>query len=594
MKPRPQPDHPFFRTTGERPEELMMTLDAHGRLVSVNAAFMAATGYAAADILGNFLHTFLEVHDPGELQEILEENAGDAARIFTLILTTRGGAPLRIQCRAVHVPRYGGADETVLFCRRMGREPFAITDMDDIYARFQSVLDTMEQGVFIVNQRYELEYHNPALEREFGPPGGLKCYAYFHGESDVCSWCRSHEVFSGHSVHWEFESRRNGKIYAIFDTPVFNPRGEICKLEILHDVTQVRRSETALFLERRKLKDILDHMQHGIYIITSDYDLEYVNPALEKDFGPVKGQKCHMYFSDRSQPCEWCQCRDVMAGRTLRSEWHLPKFGRYFDVVETPILDDRKGMCKLAVLNDITAKREMVEALQQSHDRIQHLCARLLNVQEEERRRVSRELHDHLGQTLTLLKLRLRLLLPKSQAALHEELEACMGSIDEIMEEVRRISRNLSPAFLEDLGIKPAACGLIRSFIAHTGLKVAFDIQDVDPYLSDSERLVLFRILQQALTNIDRHAAARCVFVSLEENAGGILLEVRDDGVGFDPEKELSAEPETSGLGLAIMRERARLVEGELSLWSWPGEGTRITLQLPRRCGEGRTDCRTD
>jgi len=130
--------------------------------------------------------------------------------------------------------------------------------------RLMGILDALPDGVYIVSPTFEIEYLNPALEREFGPINGRKCYEYFHGRTSQCDWCKNDEVFSGQSVHWEWTSPK-GRTYDLFDMPFHNPDGTVSKFEIFHDITEIKES-------RRRMKEAaqLAHVGHWEWVVGTD------------------------------------------------------------------------------------------------------------------------------------------------------------------------------------------------------------------------------------------------------------------------------------------------------------------------------------
>jgi PAS domain S-box-containing protein len=120
-------------------------------------------------------------------------------------------------------------------------------------ARLRSILDTMPDGIYIVNQQFDVEYANPVIEQQFGPLDGRKCYAYFHDQEEACPWCKNASVFEGETVHWEWDSSRTGKTYDVFDTPLANSDGSVSKLKIIHDITERKLAEEKL---RRAYDDL--------------------------------------------------------------------------------------------------------------------------------------------------------------------------------------------------------------------------------------------------------------------------------------------------------------------------------------------------
>ena len=199
---------------------------------------------------------------------------------------------------------------------------------------------------------------------------------------------------------------------------------------------------------------------------------------------------------------------------------------------------------------------------------------------EEERTRLARELHDSLGGALTGLKMdlaQLRRLPPGDHAGREERLTALMALVDETVTVMRRISSDLRPPALDELGLSSAVEWLVMEFQRRSGLECRLAL-DADQLELDPDRAIAaFRIVQEALTNVGRHAEATLVEVGLGVEAGCLRLVVRDNGRGIDPERQAN----TQTLGLAGMRERVRLLRGELVIDSAPGRGTAVTVMIP-------------
>ena len=200
----------------------------------------------------------------------------------------------------------------------------------------------------------------------------------------------------------------------------------------------------------------------------------------------------------------------------------------------------------------------------------------VLRAQEEERKRVARDLHDEVNQALTAILLRLQALMQDAPSPeVERELSQLKRLVNQAMEELLQLARQLRPTALDDHGLLPALEGQIRRFGEQHGIEAVLRTQAEPDALGDDQQLVVYRVAQEALANVARHADATRVEVDLSGRDGGIDLCVRDDGRGFD-----STLP-PSGLGLNGMAERARLVGGELSVYSAAGRGTTITLHVP-------------
>ncbi len=209
------------------------------------------------------------------------------------------------------------------------------------------------------------------------------------------------------------------------------------------------------------------------------------------------------------------------------------------------------------------------------------LPRQILRAQEEERERVARELHDELGQLLTALRLELGVLQKRAEEGLGGQ-DATLDNVIHIVEqggiEVRRLCRGLRPPLLDDLGLEPAARLLVREFGEHSGLPVQVHIAlSRDVRLSPELKLTSYRIMQEALNNIAKHAEAKGVIIELVIHQERLRLRVEDDGKGFST----GATSESPGVGLAGMSQRATLVDGELTINARPGAGTRILFEAP-------------
>lgn len=235
--------------------------------------------------------------------------------------------------------------------------------------------------------------------------------------------------------------------------------------------------------------------------------------------------------------------------------------------------------------NDMSFSLQKREAaLKESEARLRFLSGRLIHAQEKERKRLSIELHDELGQSLALLKHRLRSIQKRLSDNDESSNDACsetIHEIDRIIDNVRRLSRDLSPSILEDLGLSAAVRWLIDCFRAQHAVLVFLKMDAIDPLFSEERKTNFYRIVQEIFNNIGKHANASRVECSVNLAKDSVHLIVSDDGLGFDLTGLSSLHPAERGIGLAAMDERAKMFNAFFSITSTPSKGTRIEMKIP-------------
>jgi PAS domain S-box-containing protein len=283
------------------------------------------------------------------------------------------------------------------------------------------------------------------------------------------------------------------------------------------------------------------------------------------EFPEGVGQKFHLAYERAMAEQQPVQLRE-----------YYPPWGRWFENRIYPAPD---GLS--IFFTDVTEEEETRERLRVSTDQLRALAARLDAIREEERRLMAREIHDQIGQALTALKLDLaglRARLPGGDEEVATRAGEMDRLIDQTLETTRRLSTALRPPILDDLGLGAAIAWQAREFESRTGIRCTVALDDAAA-IDGAGALALFRIVQEALTNVARHAGARAVKIDLVSGEREAVLSVSDDGRGITAEE--TTRPEA--LGLAGMRERALVVGGAVEVRGTPGAGTTVTARVPRR-----------
>ena len=350
---------------------------------------------------------------------------------------------------------------------------------------------------------------------------------------------------------------------------------------IARDGSRLGEEEGRLESEREYLA-IFEAAPDGILVVDADGRILDVNPAAERMFGyereeflgaevetlvPEGARETHV--DERGDFFDDPHARPMGIGMELHGR---REDGSVFPVeISLSPLHTGEGTMVISTVRDVTERR-----------RLRQFGAGALHAAEEERRRIARELHDDTAQRLAGLLIRLRL------ARRAQDPEERDRLLDEVREEVlasaeavRRIARGLRPPALEDAGLGTALYGHVRQRLASSALEASVEIEPVEDRLDEEAKLAVYRIVQEALSNVIRHAEAETVRIRVHGKDGHVEAEVTDDGRGFAiPE---SVDRLDGGLGIVGMRERAAIAGGELELESVPGRGTTVRVRIPTR-----------
>jgi PAS domain S-box-containing protein len=254
--------------------------------------------------------------------------------------------------------------------------------------------------------------------------------------------------------------------------------------------------------------------------------------------------------------------------------------GRAYDSRVEPLRDASGAVVGAVTLCfDVTERTRAEEALRTSREELRRLSAQFNHMQEEERRRIAREVHDELGQRLTALRLEVGLLRRATSidAGVESRIAGMLTLIDETIDTVRRVATALRPAMLDDFGFRAAIENELALLRKRTGIDYSFTYKPEDHLLEADRATALYRIVQEVLTNVVRHAEATRVDVRFDAHNGWIYLDVRDDGRGIAPEEIAN----TRSLGLVGVRERAYAFGGDVLITGEPGSGTHVAIRLP-------------
>ncbi|HXT42246.1 MAG TPA: PAS domain S-box protein [Candidatus Angelobacter sp.] len=362
------------------------------------------------------------------------------------------------------------------------------------------------------------------------------------------------------------------------------------------DISGRQRAERALYESEERFRLLVEGVQdYAIFMLDPAGCVASWNAGAERLLGyrsdEILGANLARFYTAtearRGRPKQNIELAKIQ-GRSEDEGWRVRKDGSRFqaNVIITALRDDHGRLLGYAqVTRDITGLKQAEKELMDSREQLRALAAYLQSVREEERTRIAREVHDELGQALTGLKMDLAWLQkrfseanhPLSLRALRQKTREMPDVVDAIISTVRKIATELRPGVLDDLGLEAAIEWQIQDFQKRTGIKCEFSSNLNDARLGPDRATAVFRIFQETLTNIVRHANATRVKIKLEASRGRLILRVEDNGRGVAA-RDLSG---AKSLGLLGMRERATMLDGEVTIVGRRGKGTTVGLRIP-------------
>jgi PAS domain S-box-containing protein len=386
------------------------------------------------------------------------------------------------------------------------------------------------------------------------------------------------------------EHRLGKKVGEIRVIPVKEEGGKVVKLVgIANDITDRMRVEEELSERETKLRTILQTEPECIMLLDEECRVLEINPAglvlIEADDeASVKGMLINPLVDEPYREDMRQVAAEVCSGKTRKLEFELTglKGTHRFCLIHTVPLRDALGkiIAQLAVIRDITEDKAKEEKLKDLNQKLRSLAAHIEEVREEERAEIAREIHDELGQQLTAIKMDVAWVAKKGNIedpAVAQRLQESMVLIDTMVNTVRRIATDLRPSILDDLGLQEALKWQAGDFQKRSGIHCQFTTNNKGAMIAPGIAITLFRIYQESLTNIRRHAGATEVVSELKVNKQQLVLLIRDNGKGFD-KRELERK---KTLGIMGMEERVLKLGGSLDVQSEPQKGTLVKVVLP-------------
>ena len=386
------------------------------------------------------------------------------------------------------------------------------------------------------------------------------------------------------------DRRKDGTEFPVFlsTSKIVNPDGQVIGLMgLAQDITERKRTEEQI----RLLAYAVQSARDLIWITDGENRFTFVNKSFVETYGyspeEVLGRKRDLLVPAKNPPVFY----ENISRQTPDGSWRGELLNRKKDGLEFPVslstseIKNSEGniIGFIGVARDITERKQAEEALRR-------LPLHIIEVQEAERLRVARELHDGVNQLIASAKMRLHKV-ENSEVSLNpaarEILSRCSRLLVQALEENRRIAHDLRPSDLDELGFAAASRNFCRDVQARTGLEVKYSIARIEQRLAPALELNLFRIMQEAFNNIEKHAHASKARLRFAFHGDSVVLRIQDDGRGFDSSPTAARKGKRRGIGLTNMRERAESMGGTFTMDSTLKRGTTITVRLPRAIAPG-------
>jgi len=563
----------------------------------VNPAFEKLTGYLSSEILDS------KPPYPWRIKGLLSQTGKDFEKLFKTgvpdleqTFQKKNGERFWVEISSKPVRKDGElmyylsswVDTTE---RRQTQEKLRASE-----EKYKTLVDNIAIGVALISPNMEILTINSQLQKWFPDIKVDKkplCYQAFNdppGEG-VCTYCPTIQTFQDGQVHQSLTETPAGdeiRNYRVTSSPIKDAEGKVVAgIEMVEDVTDRLRIQKALQESERRFKSIFENAPIGFYRTTPDGRILDANPALIQMLGyscfeelAAVNLETHAYHPQypRHQFRERIERDGVIKGMELL--WKKLDDTLVYMRENAIAVRDENGtvVCYEGTIEDISGQR-------QAEEHIHLLSRQLMQAQEDERQLISRELHDTVAQDLSVAKIKCDLIygeLLNSRRPEAQRIQEISGALQKTISGVRSMVYDLRPPGLEELGLVETVYQFCEDFTQMWGVPVDFQSAGLKNLKLDYiNQINLYRLVQEGLTNIRKHAAAGRVTVKLTAAFPNIVLRIADNGRGFDVQKRAAAAGQEKRIGLRSMQERVKLLNGQMKLQSKLGQGTKVSIKLP-------------
>ena len=585
-----------YRTMFDNNPNPMFVYDSSTlRFLAVNRAAVSKYGYTHEQFLTKTLRDIYAADAQAELQRAIDarEYVSDFLRLSSVTHQTKDGRPLfmeltistlRMHARAAQLLMAQDISQRVRVERKLLESRRQLKEAQRIAGFGSWSVDYDSGALTLSDQMYRLLGIDDSVES-----WTLQTlFSYVHPDDRAAVQTAFDNAWRGQPLQRELRLlRSNGDVYHVLicGEQVMRNDGSRQLVGTILDIDERKRHQKKLEDSERQYRQLIDNLPEAV-LIHRNLEIIFANPLANELFGaPLLGLQADALIATPSQNAartriEWLQSGFERLDNQFQERLLRKANGDVFaaEVAARSILIEGTH-CIQVMVRDVSEQKKNQQELQLANERLTHLSSHMLESAEAERRHLSRDLHDDLGQSLTFIKMTAAWLRKRLE---HEELGERVAQLHvaagEALEKVRNLSQALRPAQLETLGLKAAMEEHLQKFCAGGGIGYKATIDELQPRPDPLVEIALFRIFQEALTNIFRHSAAGFVGIELMRIGAAITLRVVDDGHGFDVAAALARG---GNLGLHTMQERGQQLGGQVQWQSVIGAGTEMTATIP-------------
>jgi PAS domain S-box-containing protein len=572
------------------------------RLVYVNPVFAQIFGYAPQELMAGMSVLGMVHPDDREFikQKMTERLAGIPPEHYGFKALKKDGTVVRCETSG-RLVEYQGRPAllgSLLDVTQRWQTEEALRESEQ---KFRLLIETMNDGLGAMDTQQRITYINPRMCELFGYSeaeliGRPLTHLLDEANKKILYKNLERRRYGDHTPYELVWTRSDGSQFSsiVSPKPLFDAQGKFKgSFAIITDITARRQAEAAVQRREQYFRQLTENVSDVIGLLTAEGRISYVNPTIKgllgyDPTGLVGKDAFQFVHPDELEPLRQLfgrlrrQTKEIYNAevqvRHRNGSWHV------WQIKGKNLLDDPVVAGIVINAQDITEQKNLEAALKRSAKKLRSLTAQIITAQETERRRLSLELHDELGQSLTALKLQLRSIanqLRKDQTRLKQECTQMLSYINEVVENVRRLSHDLSPSLLENVGLQAALHHLLENFRKFYRISENLDeLAGIEAILPAEGKIHLYRIFQEILTNIEKHSQATEVSVALARTNHRLSCCITDNGRGMPPEFT-DRSGGSMGLGLPAINERIVMLGGTLEISSQEDTGTEIRFTVP-------------